>query len=97
MVAIKLGALVKSGKNGALGTVTKVTRLEIPAEEDKKIMTHQDEYRIRSGDVVSVRWQKDPNSQTTHVFYDGRAESFVDLDPTCSHIDVRLVEANSED
>ena len=92
-----LGTLVKSGTDGALGTVTKVTRLEIPVEEDKKIMAHQDEYRIRNGDVVSVRWQRDTNPQTTHVFYDGRTESFVDLDPTCSHTSVCLVEANSED
>ncbi len=97
MVAVKLGALVKSGTDGGLGTITKVTRLEIPVEEDKNIMAHQDAYRIRSGDVVSVRWQSDPTNQTTHVFYDGNANAQVDLGFKNSHIDVCLVEANSED
>jgi len=94
MVAMALGTLVKS-KDEGLGTVTKVTRLEIPDEGGQELMPHQDAYRIRTGDVVSVRWQSDPTKQTTHVFYDGQAESFVDMSDT--HMNICLVEKDSED
>jgi hypothetical protein len=81
-----IGQLVKEDCSNPdkcrLGTMVKVTKYNLASNSDWHKRSGEndsvDDY-IRSGHVVSVRWQDNPTKLTTHVFYDGIEGSVMNL------------------
>ena len=81
-----VGQLVKEDcstpDKARLGTVVKATRYELGKNSQYSSIAGEPPEPwsvIRPGHVISVRWQDEITSLTTHVFYDGIKESVIDL------------------
>ena len=83
---MELGCLVREGSSNPdkarLGTIVKATRYELGKNSSYSSIAGEPPEPwsvIRPGYVISVRWQDEITSLTTHVFYDGIKESVIDL------------------
>ena len=83
---MELGRLVReecsNPDKARLGTIVKATRYELGKNSSYSSIADEPPEPwsvIRPGHVISVRWQDEITSLTTHVFYDGIKESVIDL------------------
>ena len=83
------GSLVRC-EEGNVGTIVSATEVKL-SHDDWKNAGHADEIyaAIRSGFVATVRWQKEMNRKTTHVFYEGIDTSACDF--THDYVNLSLV------